>query len=219
MEADVTPDMSEQEDNNAEVNPPRGDLADLACNVGMQPVPLVATPAGDSNGGACAKTKKNKGVGKGCSGLSGPPPPRRKCISNLVQLPINAESDEEQDIEVDELVEPGSTQHIMVGIRRGYSVYPGYLFDVPQKRIRIDHLHKQFMIHEIARARAEHRFYRHGMTFMSTIKGFLRMFATQNNMPFPGNSNAGDHVYAMSKNDSYEASEDEGSDVDIEGKQ
>ena len=136
----------------------------------------------------------------------------------MVQQPAHYESDDEEDVKVDELAEPGSTQHITVGIRRGYSVYPGYLFDVPPKRIRIDHLRKQFMIHEIARARAERRFYRHGMTFMSTIQEFLRMFATQNNMQFPGNSNAGDHVYAMSKDDSYEASEDEGSDVDIEGK-
>ena len=79
LPADITPDMSEHEDTNGEINPPTGDLADLARNVGMQTGPNVAsTPAGDSNGGACPKTKKNKGVGKGCSGLSGPPPPRRK---------------------------------------------------------------------------------------------------------------------------------------------
>ena len=43
------------------------------------------------------------------------------------------------------------------------------------------------------------------------------MFATQNNMSFPGNNSNEEHAYAMSKNDTYEASEDEGSDID--GKQ
>ena len=74
------------------------------------------------------------------------------------------------------------------------------------------------MIHEIARARAERRFYRYGMTFMSTIKEFLRMFAAQNGLQFPGNNSNAEHAYAMTQNDSYEPSEDEGSDVEIQEK-
>ena len=212
MPSDVTPQLSD--DDAQEVNQPTGDLAELARNVGLQqPSQAASTTAGTGTG---AKPKKNKDVGKGVSGSSGPPTRKRR--NNLVQQPAPVSSDEE-DVEVDENAEPGATQHITVGVHRGYSVYPGYLFDVPPKRIRLDHLRKQFIIHEIARARAEHRFYRHSMLFMGVVKEFMRMFATANNMQFPGNSsNGADHAYAMSANDSYEASDDEGSDIEIEGK-
>ena len=210
LPGDVTPVMSE--DDTSAVPTSTDDLAELAGNVGMQSQPAEKTNPSTSG----ARPKKNKGVGKGCSGSSGPP--KRKCRKNLVQQPAGPDSNDEEDVEIDEHAEPGSTQHIMVGVRRGYSVYPGYLFDVPPKRIRVDHLRKQFMIHEIARARAERRFYRHGMTFMSTIKEFLRMFAAQNGLQFPGNNSNAEHAYAMTQNDSYEPSEDEGSDVEIQEK-
>ena len=148
MDGDETPVMSEHEDTSDGITEPTGNLADLARNVGMQPANGPATAT--STSGAKPKTKKNKGVRKGCSGSSGPPPPRRKRQNNLLQHPVDEDSDEEQNVEVDETAEPGATQHIMVGVQHGYSVYPGYLFDVPPKRIRIDHLCKQFMIHEIA---------------------------------------------------------------------
>ena len=150
--------MSKDEENEEPL--PTGDLAELSCNVGLQQSTQGSSIA------TGAKPKKNKGIGKGCSGSSGPPAPRT-CKNNLVQQPAAEISSEEEDVEVDENKEPGATQHIMVGICHGYSVYPGYLFDVPPKRIRLDHLHKQFIMNEIARARAERRFYRHGMTFMS----------------------------------------------------
>ena len=134
----------------------------------------------------------------------------------MVQQPVGGQSDSEEDIEVDETVEPGATQHIMVGVRSGYSVYPGYLFDVPPKRIRIDHLRKQFMIHEIARARAERRFYRHGMTLMATVKEFLRLFSKHYNFQNTSNRHE-EHAYVMdaNSNDNYEASSDDGSDIEI----
>ena len=215
MPGDVTPDLSQDDDDTNEDQAPTGDLAVLAHNVGMQQLQQPVQQVMSSSSGARPKTKKNKGVGKGCSGSSGPP--IRKCKNNLMQQPTE-DSDDEEEVQVDEDAEPSSTQDITVGVRHGYSVYPGYLFDVPPKRIRVDHLRKQFMIHEIARAHAERRFYRHGMTFMSTIKEFLRMFAAQNGMQFPGNASNNEHAYAMTQNDSYEPSEEEGSDVEMADK-
>ena len=211
LPGDRTPEFSDVED--VGTQQPTGDLADLSRNVGLQPT----GDEGTSNG-VSTKPKKNKGVGKGSSGSSGPPQ-NRKRKNNLVQQPAPEDSSDEEEVEINEGEEPGATQHITVGICRGYSVYPANLFDKPPKRICIDHLRKQFMIHEIARARAERRFYRHGMTFMGYLKEFLRMFAAASNMQFPGGepSNA-DHAYAMNQNNSYEASEDEGSDVEIPGK-
>ena len=143
------------------------------------------------------KTKKNKGVGKGSSGSSGPPP-KRKRSANLVQMPVPQESDDEEDVEFDENAEPGATQYITVGVKHGYSVYPGYLFDIPPKRIRVEHLRKQFMINEIARARAEQRYYRHTTTLLSYLKEFLRMYAAHHNFQSTSNKNGNDdHGYAM----------------------
>ena len=206
MPGDETPEMS-QEDDSAN-NAPTGDLAILARNVGL----------GDTSSSAQArdntrKTNKNKGVGKGCSGSSGPAP-KRKRANNLVQMPVAEESDDDEDVEIDENAEPGATQHITVGLKRGYSVYPGYLFDIPPKRIRVEHLRKQFMISEIARARAERRYYRHTMTLIGCLKEFMRMFAAHYN--FQGSSNntqSDEHAYAMNINDTDTDEED----VDIDG--
>ena len=145
-----TPELSAESDQEEIVV--TGDLAELSANVG------VAT-------GSKAKKGKNKGVGKGCSGSSGPPQKRPR-KNNLVQQLTQDDSQSEEEVEVDELVAQ-ATQQITVGVKKGYSVYPGYLFDVPPKRIKIDHFRKQFMINEIARAKAERRYYRHGMTFLS----------------------------------------------------
>ena len=154
LQLDKTPPMSEEEEENDSTPAPTGDLAELSQNVGLVIVPSQGSTSAQGNA-PVKKTNKNKGVGKGCSGSSGPPLKRRRPANNLIQQPAREVDSDEEDVEVDEHAEPGSTQHITVGVRRGYSVYPGYLFDVPPKRIKIDHLRKQFMIHEIARARAE----------------------------------------------------------------
>ena len=139
LPGDATPEMSGAESDQEETQA-TGDLAELSANVG---VPTASKP----------KKGKNKGVGKGCSGSSGPPTKRPR-KNNLVQQPAQHDFESEEEVEVDELA-PQATQHITVGVKKGYSVYPGYLFDVSPKRIKVDHLRKQFMINEIARAKAE----------------------------------------------------------------
>ena len=127
-------------------------------------------------------------------------------------MPLAEDSDDDEDVEIDENAEPGATQHIAVGVKRGYSVYPGYLFDIPPKRIRVEHLRKQFMISEIARARAERRYYRHSMTLIG-LKEFMRMFAAHYNFQSTSNNTQNDeHAYAMNINDS--DTDDEDADID-----
>ena len=170
LAGDDTPEMSEGSDDNEDVVP-TGDLAELLQNVGVMPAQAATAASTKST----KKTGKNKGVGKGASSSSGHAPKRPRHRVQRPPPPPPEESDSEQEVEVDE-TGVGATQHIMVGVKKGYSVYPGYLFDVPPKRIKVDYLRKQFMINEIAQACAERRFYRHGITFMSCCKEFLRVF-------------------------------------------
>ena len=199
LATDVTPELSDAEQADDEDVLPTGDLADLSANVGA---------TAHASKGPTKKKGKNKGIGKGCSGSSGPPPKRAR-KNNLIQqpAPVESDSESEEEIEVDEYL-VGSTQKITVGVKKGYSIYPGYLFDKPPKRIKIDHLRKQFIINEIARARAERRFYRHGMTFLSCAKEFLRLFAAQNNFPKSNMPKEGtDHGYAMGQEEEMELSD------------
>ena len=208
LAGDVTPDISDAELSDDQQVAPTGDLADLLVNVGV---------TAQNSKGPNKKKGKNKGVGKGCSGSSGPPPKRAR-KNNLVQQPANesSESESEEEIEVDERL-VNSTQKITVGVKKGYSIYPGYLFDVPPKSIKLDRLRKQFMINKIARARAERRFYHHGMTFLSCCKEFLRIFAAQNNFPKPNFAkDADDHGYAMGQDEEMELSDSQGSNIDLD---
>ena len=207
LAGDDTPEMSEGSDDNEDVVP-TGDLAELSQNVGVMPAQPVTAASTKST----KKTGKNKGVGKGASGSSGHAPKRPR--HRVQQPPPPEESDSEQEVEVDE-TGVGATQHITVGVKKGYSVYPGYLFDVPPKRIKVDYLRKQFMINEIAQARAERRFYRHGITFMSCCKEFLRVFCVQNKMPKP-KFGSDEHGYAMGQDDEMELSDSEGSNIDMQ---
>ena len=161
---------------------------------------------------------KGKGVGKGCSGSSGPPlkkkgkfqvPRRPENVSN--QADVEHYESTAQDIggrrhpqDQEGAVEPTAERYVGVGIKRGYTIYPSYLFDVPPKRLRIDHLRRKFMITEIARSHTQHRFYRRAITFMSCLKGFFRGYASKKKFQITsdGQQGFGDHDYAMPQSES-----------------
>ena len=72
LPADDSPQLSQQESEGT--LEPTGDLAELSQNVGLTAGRPATTSQKESN---TRKTNKNKGVGKGCSWSSGPPPKRR----------------------------------------------------------------------------------------------------------------------------------------------
>ena len=175
---------------------------------------------------------KGKGVGKGSSGSSGPPIKRRQGRFQVPRsAPIAKAADgnttqkeavvaprprKQNEEDNRELVEPAVEQYIGVGIQRGHTIYPSYLFEVPPKKLKIDHLRRKFMITEIARSRTQRRFYRRAITMMSSLKAFFRGFAAKENFPSVNQVNgtgAGDHGYAMD----ISASSSEEDNTDFEG--
>ena len=179
MEGDITPELLLSEDE--EIAPPVGDIAELTARVSER----ASTPGKFADPPTSARTRvftsqKNKGVGKGCSGSSGPPAKRKvPATSTVSKAPkYDTSSDDDADEELsedneDEDQDPTATQTIMVGAKRGYTFYPTYLFDVPPKSLKTDTLRKKLMISEIKRSETQTQFYERGMILMGHLKEFL----------------------------------------------
>ena len=99
----------------------------------------------------------------------------------------------------------------MVGAKRGYTYYPAYLFDVPPKKLKIDHLRKKYLITEIARPNTQRHFYRNAMILMSHLKEFMKVFAaaTLHASVNPDKNLTQDHDYAIQDSDQERASTSE----------
>ena len=91
----------------------------------------------------------------------------------------------------------------MVGAKRGYTYYPAYLFDVPPKKLKIDHLRKKYLITEISHSNTQCRFYRNAMILMSNLKEFMKVFAASTLHSNVTNAQNGrnDHEYAIQDTD------------------
>ena len=181
---------------------------------------------------------KGKGIGKGTSGSSGPTVRRRQGrfqVPRSIQKENSAvapggtqqkeglanpttranDGNNNNNASNQQLREPASETYIGVGIKRGSTIYPSYLFDVPPKKLKIDHLRRKFMITEIARSRTERRFYRRAITFISCMKDFFRKYAEKENFASTNvKENAGDHDYAMAISES--SSEEDNTDFEGE---
>ena len=177
MDGDTTPEMvlSEDEENAA----PVGDIAELTARVSE----CAATPGNFAEPPSSARTRvftsqKNKGVRKGCSGSSGPPPKRNiSATSTVSKAPeYDTSEDEQSEDNEDEDQNATATQTITVGAKRGYTFYPTYLFDVPPKTLKTDTLRKKLMISEIKRSETQTQFYERGMILMGHLKEFLSHF-------------------------------------------
>ena len=153
-------------------------------------------------------SKKNKGVGKGCSGSSGPPAPKRVATSTVSKPPADESTSEEEENTDDDDGEDAvnATQTITVGSTRGYSYYPGYLFDVPPKKLKTDTLRKKLMISEIKRSETQTQFYERGMVLMGHLKEFLHKITSGNAGPSfaPQKKGNADHDYAMNTDENEE---------------
>ena len=203
MDGDSTPELLLSDDE--ESMAPVGDIADLTARVSEN----AATPGKEANEPSSARVKvftsqKNKGVGKGSSGSSGPPPAKmRKSIPATVSRPPPEESSsEEEESEDEEEPNIGATQTITVGAERGYTFYPSYLFDVPPKKLKTDTLRKKLMISEIKRSETQTQFYERGMILMGHLKEFLsyvRMSGSLGEASTSHKRNEGetDHDYAI----------------------
>ena len=198
MEGDVSPQVSQESDGNADV-PPTGDLAILTANV-MQTAETGASrgpatvPTVSSSAKTTAYPGRGKGVGKGQSGSSGPPVKRRKAVATTTRPcpPSDEESDDDNNEEGTEM----ATQTITVHSRRGYTSYPAYMFDIPPRKLKTDNLRKKLMIQEIKNSKAQEMFYKCGIEMMGVMKEFFRAYTAVNN--FPGQEGLqGDHGYAM----------------------
>ena len=191
---------SSDEDDNGPV-PPVGDIADLTASVSKNAaVPRVREADGPTNfARVCVyTTKKNKGIGKGTSGSSGPPP-KRKPTSTVSRQPTPSSSDETSS---DEEQEATATQTIMVGSKRGYTYYPGYIFDIPPKKLKTDTLRKKLMISEIKRSETQTEFYERGMVLMGHLKEFMKHLMSGKYGETSKNKSTDEHGYAINDNSS-----------------
>ena len=199
---DKTPDdgMSSEE----EQAEPIGDIAELTARVSENAV-VPSNQAQEPGSSARVRvfgTKKNKGVGKGCSGSSGPPAPKRKPTSTVSRPPPSDSSSNDESSNEEDAVQ--ATQTITVGSSRGYSYYPGYLFDVPPKKLKTDNLRKKLMISEIKRSETQTEFYERGMVLMGHLKEFLRQVTMSGIIGEASTSqkrNVSDHEYALDNPD------------------
>ena len=133
---DKTPVMTDVDsENDEDMSEPTGDLADLTASV-HEGMPRDEDFAG-ATGDHVQYSGKGKGVGKGKSGSSGPAVKRSRKPKGKMGVTAG-ETSQENDVP-----EATATQTIMVGSKRGYTYYPAYLFDVPPKKLKIDHLRKK----------------------------------------------------------------------------
>ena len=140
MDGDVSPQLSEESDDNNE--PPTGDIAELTASVQQHAATgasqgTAALP--ESSARTTAYKGKGKGVGKRKSGSSGPPVKCRRPTATKSRPFQEAEeelSNEEDDNEV-------ATQSIKVRSHRGYTTYPAYMFDIPPRKLKTDNLRKE----------------------------------------------------------------------------
>ena len=210
MPGDITPELVSEEDDNV-TEEPVGDIAELTMRVSEH----AATPGKLASQPTSARVRvfssqKNKGVGKGCSGSSGPPPAKKKtpATSTASRRPAEDTSSEESsandddDDDTDAVI--GATQTITVGGKRGYTFYPSYLFDVPPKKLKTDTLRKKLMISEIKRSETQTQFYERGMILMGHLKEFLSHLRMSGTGAGPSTSNKEgytDHDYTLNNND------------------
>ena len=182
---------------------PIGDIAELTASVSENASLAIGNQADFPVTSARVRvytSKKNKGVGKGCSGSSGTPAPKRAATCTVSKPPADdstSEEDTEDDDEDDDNI--NATQTIMVGSTRGYFYYPGYLFDVPPKKLKTDNLHKKLMISEIKRSETQTQFYERGMVLMGHLKEFIHKILSGNAATTSASQKKGneDHDYAM----------------------
>ena len=145
LPGDVTPDPSEEEASD-EDNPPVGDIAELTQRV--QTTAASQNEASQSSARVrifTTKKPKNKGVGKGQSGSSGPALKRKG--SAEVSRPQQASSSE-SDASSSSDDEVGAVQQITVKSTRGYTHYPAYIFDNPPKKLKTDTLRKKLKLRQ-----------------------------------------------------------------------
>ena len=200
LPSDRTPQPSDVEDQDNDACPPTGDLADLTASVAQNAAAVqigsAQGPAALPGHGSAARARiykkpANKGVGKGASGSSGQPRKQRRQPTATASRSVQDSSDDEDDGDIQEV----ATQNITVGIRRGYSTFPAYLFDIPPKKLKTDNLRKKLMIAEIKRSHTQRRFFRKADIFMSHMKEFFRMYALANK--FQGQNSNSEHGYAL----------------------
>ena len=205
MPGDRSPDIvcSDEETRN---EAPIGDIAELTSRVSENASVPSSAQAGVTPTSARVTiytSKKNKGVGKGSSGSSGPPKKPKAKPTSTVSIPLDESSSDEASSGEEE-VQPIATQTITVGAKRGYTHYPGYLFDVPPKKLKTDTLRKKLMISEIKRSETQTQFYERGMVLMSHLKEFLRLVAMSGLLGdayIPDKEDAEEHGYALNKGD------------------
>ena len=192
--------MSSEEEDVAQ--PPVGDIAILTASV-SENASVPSRSQADEPTAASVRvftTKKNKGVGKGSSGSSGPPP--KKKPSATVTRPATPSSSESSSSDEAEEDGENATQTITVGSKRGYSIYPAYIFDVPPKKLKTDTLRKKLMISEIKRSETQTEFYERGMVLMGHLKEFLKQMIMSGQYGESSKKKHSDeHAYALNTND------------------
>ena len=197
LDLDKTPEPSDVSD---EDNTPTGDIALLTQQVQSN---ATASQPVDSQSSArlrifTTKKGKNKGVGKGQSGSSGPPV-KKKATATVSRPPASPSSSEAEESSSDD--EVAAVQQIMVKSKPGYTHYPAYLFDNPPKKLKTDTLWKKLMISEIKRSETQTEFYERGMVLMGHLKEFMRQILMSGGLPVPSTSQKnGEHAYAMDVN-------------------
>ena len=162
MAGDVTPEMQQSdldEDTNDAQQSPVGDILELTSRLKDSVPSSTAAALPMESAGKQRYTGKGKGVGKGCSGSSGPPLKKRQKTKKPPPPPPSSDSDSSNAADEEAEMQEVATQSIMVKSKRGYTTYPAYLFDVPPRKLRTDNLRKKLMIAEIKRSNSQRNFY------------------------------------------------------------
>ena len=194
--------INESPDENPE---PTGDLAALTASVSQsnnkRPVSTTVTAGTSGNSEQQPRSKKTK-KNKQSRNYR-----QRRGSRSQKQIPTDGEDeDDEEDDDDGDYRQDGeaSTTHVTVRGQRGtYCYYPASLFDIPPKKLRLDHLRKKYLISEIARANAERRYYRYNITFLANCKTFIQKIGDKYGIDFKSDevnensTQAGDHGYAM----------------------
>ena len=198
---DETPPVYSEDE--AADNEPVGDIAELTSRVSENAAVPREMSVQDPPSSARVRvygSKKNKGVGKGCSRSSGPPPKKQAVSTVSIALDEDEDNNSSGKSSSDDEEECAVTQTITVGSTRGYTYYPGYLFDVPPKKLKTDTLCKKLMISEIKRSETQTQFYERGMVLMGHLKEFLRHMIMSGNLGETSTSQkkaADEHCYAL----------------------
>ena len=197
---DKTPELSADEDEENEA--PVGDILLLTTRVSENAKTPQANAA-DVPASARVRVYSNKKqkADQGASGSSGQS--KRKVTATVSKAPVQDDDDSSSGSSADEEEKPTATQTITVGCNRGYSYYPGYIFDIPPKKLKTDTLRKKLMISEIKRSETQTEFYQQGMVLMGHVKEFIHyMMTPENSQHGHDKDNSSDHGYAMHKRNS-----------------